>query len=373
MINRDLMEELNRLGTGIDIDKLESIVIDLNQAIKLSGIKKYNHSLTKMTKILKEVKASSIAFNKKTDSILEKDKYDKLLEKYGNEYPNTIYDIETNIYKDLIKNRYVDDRYIDVCATQNIEGIDVKCTYINGLLYKIHAISEYDKVIDLTSVLSTKLPRCIEILKDNELVELRGRVSIKSASNVNSKYLSTLCSTMHCLRVKTNIEYIDIIFNNIFFDTDRHGINSQWEKLEFIEKLGLNVCNRCLIRNTDKLSMLSSKNILYSINDYFKSQNCEYSTVGFNIKDNSDIDSNKYMFTFDVYNISDTILFESKITGIVLKNNKIYLYILPVECNDELLIDSIEVADIYDMEKYNTKIGNTVRFIVVDGKAILSK
>lgn len=383
MININTLHELNKIGIGADVSKLESYIVDYKQANMTCSMYAYEYDYLKMSKILRELKAESLAFTDKTAlESLPTDAYDKLLLKYTHRNIDEIYGTN-DVYMEEVCNyvRKHDEECIDIVAIPNILGISIRCSYINGYLYRINIIGDGYKYTDITDRFRDKLPKYIDEFAKHNIVELRGVVTIfNNKPELQCEMLNVECSTMHFLKLGINNDDMNIIIDDLFIDTDiEMPYSTQWDKIEYIRNLGFNVPHHALIRNVE-CSML--KDAFSSFIEYFddieNTTGIAYKYRGYQIRDNSELSyENRYSKFIYIYDGCDyKQIFMSKLKSVISTNNaeaNIYLRVLTTECNDSLHIDNILVSDLNILNTYNLKPGTDVFFFINNGKAELIK
>lgn len=383
MINENTIATLNKIGFGADIDSLESYIIDYKQARLLSNLAFYANEYKRLVKILKEIKPSSQALSNKTELIEEDtDIYDRLLNEHRRLFMSVAYGAQNQLVhaiKDNISSNF--NNCTDLVGIANIDGINVRCSYINGNLYRINCIGEEKKYLDITELLRNKVPSFLEDFKNIKLAELRGKITLFNNADVQFIEKNIPCSVMRCIRTKINIDSLKIVITDVIVDKNSDfEYNTQWDRLEHLRDLGISVPHYVLVRDVDSESISDA---LIEIDKYFsniKEKNeMIYSYHGNIIRINSEL----YCDSLDtnvIYNSRDLVtdtIYSSTIKSIntTTENNRLKqrLNIVKVKCNDNLFIDSIELTDIYDIEKYEITIGGRVNFKVECNKAVICK
>lgn len=383
MVNINTLNELNRFGIGADIARLESYIVDYKQANLTTNMYAYEHDYLKMSKILRELKPDSLAFTDKT-ALMEvtTDSYDKLLLEYNNRNVDEIYgdtDVALNDICEYVKSH--EDGCIDLVAIPNILGISVRCSYVNGYLYRVNIIGDGYKYTDITDRFRSKLPKYIEDFVKHNIVELRGKVTIfNNNESLQKESLNIECSTMHLLRLGINSADMHIVIDDIFIDSKyEYPFNNQWEKLEYIRELGFNVPHHALIRNVE-YSMLNDA--FSSFKEYFdnieNTSGIIYKYGGYQIRDNKELlYSKRYSKFVYIYDDCDyKQIFKAKLRSIVTLTNgvvDIVLKVVTTKCNDKVIVDTVHVTDINILDTYKLKPGEYVFFFINNGKAELIK
>lgn len=378
MINEHTLKLLNKLAYGADIDSLESYLTDLKQAKILSDITKYEYNYLKLSNILKEIKPNSLFFTGKTAlKEIPKDKYDKYFE-LSSKYSKTIYGT-SDFSLNKLKTELVEAK--DIIAVAILEGININCIYLNGYLYRIYAIGKYEKYIDLTKMLNDKISGYIEEFSKTEIVELRGKVVIPlKHSELIDKSLNRLGATIHCIRTDYNLDKLEIVIDDMYTDFTKLNIDNQLDKMQFMMNIDINVAPNALVRNIDKEVIGQA---LEELDDYFDNlEDKKYGFSGFEIRNNNSVlkDNSELNIIYNSKDSKPEEVYKSTIKSISTKYNHSengdmvsIINILPIQCNNKLVVNSIEIDDIYDLEKYSIGIGNKVLFQVAEGEAFLIK
>lgn len=383
MLNKNTLSILNRYAFGADIDSLESSLIDLKQASKASSININNPIYNKLALIFKEINANSSLFTNETNLLeIGTSKFDKSITTYSNYISTRVYgsfSASLEFFKqklDFLEN--TDEN--NIIALPNIEGIDISVLYINGYISSINIIGKNTKYTDLTSKLKSKFPSYIKEIAEFNIVDFRCKVCINSKNdNKLPRSFNTYCKIMRSLRLGILSDILEIIAYDIFImDASYNAYNTQWDKLEFISKLGLNTVDHYLVRDVTRDNI---EHTLISIHDtldeQIKNKEFEYATDGIIIKINDDIecidDNTKLIYYSNICKTDQ--LFTSTIKGIRFKNieNVVtpVLDIVNTKCNDNCSINSVVVNDICSIDDQELYIGNKVKFYVINNRAIL--
>ncbi|MBO5388634.1 MAG: hypothetical protein J6A59_10920, partial [Lachnospiraceae bacterium] len=268
MINNNTLRKLNSLGIGADINLLESYIIDYKQSLLLSDMSEYEYEYDILYKMLKEIKGDSEAFKESTLlEAINNDEYDKYIDTISSYNLHKAYSTADSIVDNAREYMSIYGNQCDIMAMPNVLGIKVNCIYLNGYVYRIYAIGNNHKYMDLTKLLKSKVKGYIEEFKDTDIVELRGTVTIlDNFKELQDKSLNVICSTMRCIRTKTNIDKLHIIFNDMICDNSDTLFNNNWDKLEYMRDIGISVPHHGLLINIDKEIIQQA---LIELDDYF--------------------------------------------------------------------------------------------------------
>lgn len=383
MINVNTLNELNKYGIGADINRLESFVIDCKQARIFSDIDNLEQTYMKLSKILKEIKPESMTFTSKT-SIEEShaEKFDKLFIKYRNIKPKILYGTKDKNIDKLISYMHTrNDNCVDMMAIPSIQGINIKCTYLSGYIYRVNIIGEECKYTDITKQIKPLIPNEVEQFKEFSLVECRGKITIfNNQPELQNSGIDLTCNVMHMLRLGINIDKLSVVFDDLFIDNENESdipFDNQWDKIEYLRELGFNIPHHALIRNVEEENIGQA---LESFRDYFdnivNTTGIIYKYNGYEIRDNETLsyilDYSKFVYIYD--NVDYRQIYSSKVKSIVTSNSNevsIILKIVSVECNDKLTVNEIHVHDINILDTYDIKIGCRIYFKINNHNAEL--
>ncbi len=236
MINQDMLDKLDQLGFGADIDKLEEYVASLQDSAGLGSPLVSDRQYDMYFKILKELKPSSYVIGRnweKEDNELTN--YDELLEK------NKMYSIRTMRevidIAEFIRN--IGNMEVDLIASIKENGHAVRAVYSYGKLVSGSTRGRYKKGRDITRHLKAVLPNYVEVWKDERLVEVRGEMLI---SEVNFNYLkdklknrlSAVTSLIRDSVTDDELKYLDCVCYKIITCEDTELVYDTLEE-QFIE------------------------------------------------------------------------------------------------------------------------------------------
>lgn len=381
MININTLNELNRIGIGANISKLESYVVDYRQASNMTNLYRYEYDYRKLSKMLKEIKPESFAFGEKAYlEELEFDQFDQLLVDYPNETLKEIYgSCDENVDNIFTYITSKPENCMDMVAIPDILGLSVRCIYLSGYIHKINLIGENCKYTDITERFQHLLPRYVEKFKDNKITELRGKITIfKGQLTPDEMELNTECTVMHLIRMKTNDKKLAIVFDEVFA-TDDNLPDNHWDRIEMLRELGFSVPHHALIRNIEGGTIHDA---FESFREYFgdieKSTGIGYEYYGYKIVDNKCIERNggyeRFKYIFD--NCDYMKVYEAKVKSVFTLNSgnvSIVIKVVSTQCNDALAITEINVTDISLLDGYKLSPGSTVKFFINNGVAYLTK
>lgn len=368
MINENTLNILQNIGFGADIDSLESYLIDFEDANKVADLERYKYNCKILKNILKELKPDSVVFSDREQEEIKEDKYACLFEQYGNIRKPLAYGttdtIATADVRDKINN--AQDSVSDILALVEIQGLDCMCTYKDGYLCKAYLIGESKRYKDITYYLDDIIPKRIKQFSEYGLVELRGKLTTSDKDILNLS-LHTETALMHTLRCELYMDKINIVFNDIL--SDELNFKNQWEKMEFMQQLDIEVTPYVLVRGIDVVVLPQA---IVDISNAINNLEIKYDTYGIEIRLNEYMDNNTG-FRVVLKDADYKKTYESVVKAIATDDvsGLQIIKILDTKCNKEFTIDEIYVPDIFLLEKLGIAIGNKIKFKVIEGKAIL--
>lgn len=376
-----LINKLNTLGFGLDIDSLESYIIDYNQSKYLTDLSLYEPNYKQLYELLNSLKPESTAFSVNNLISTNMETEDVFFIRDKNPRKKVIYGMHDldglKALKDSIDSTQKD--LVDMISILNVRGLDVKCVYKYGELRSVSLIGECNKYTDITKqvYIMETLPMEIEELGDYWVTELRGKLTIfnneKELQSI-SKHVET--SVMRCIRCNIYRESLNIVFNDIKIMEDEgddktiKSFNNEWEKIEFMRKLELSVPHHGMLRGIDSDSI---EEALYDMCQFFdkigKTTGIVYPFKGFEIRI-----SEAEPVIYNTTDVSSEQMFVSTVKSFKhLGNFTNQLIIVLTQCNEQLAISKIDIDDIYLLEELGIHKGSSIVFNVIEGKAVLNK
>lgn len=371
MINDDTLVMLNKLGIGLNIDLIELYVdtYRVAQPIASGGIDLHAHDAFKLRKALEELKPSS-------QVILSSGKAEVIKN-------NKVYSLTTNLDEpakviygpaDLeIQTKERDKFYITnsykftLCGCEILDGVNVLVIYKSGLLSKIYAISHDGIYYDFTDELHNSVPNELEDLKHIPVTELIG---VAYQTGDKTLFNNVILDTVYDLRHVRNLDTMKITFNDIFTLTDDleliidHSTSNKFSKIEFMSGLGLSVVKAGILREVDKQNFNPAV-------AYFSEFFANKGIYRFSISDNVDYKTSDRMIIYDSKHVNSDYVFSGVVNGIEQFGDTTKLIIVNKICNDNLTISSVDLNDVYLLEKNNIRIGSKIEFRVINSRVVL--
>ena len=388
-INNTTLDKLNKYGFGTDIDSLESYMIDFKQASIVSDLSDYREEYNILYNILRDVKPASVVLNKNIDIPEINDEKSELLAKHKNHEFSSEFGLINKMYgyDNILGNQFLtrakDSNCNDVIGIVQPRGLSIDCIFIYGSLYKIYCVNSNKIRYDITDYLKESLGiDAIIDFEDFERVELRGTLILRDGVPVFRK--NTECSVMEYIRLGICADKLRVLFDDIVIKDDPNiemPFKNQWDKLEYLcEAVGQELVAPYYLSRDISLNPL--KNILQSISNSvdksIKDEVIKYNYSGIEIRLSEDIycDADYSYFMYVTDDVPQSKVFESVIRSYRFDNIDGRLIpiinIAEVKYTDKLSVNSIEIDDVFNIDKYNLYPGTRVRFRIVHNKAILS-
>lgn len=371
MINEITLRKLDNLGFGIDIDSLESYIIDYSNAVLVSDLSRYEYNYKEARKLLKELKPTSQALTLVPPQSLENDELDFFFTALGNERAPKVYGQNDAKKINRIKNQmYADEKdTFDLVAIAGCEGIDLSIVYDRGYLSGIYAISEVHKQFDYTEELFKHFAKAdmlyIERFARYSIVELRAKATLLKDKKIKT---NVICETMHRLRTNIDVEDITLIYTDIFIKNDSK-LQTYWNKLGYLTSLGFRTPERAMLRNIDREELNQAISTL--ANHMMNEKETDYIVDSTYIKKNSDVSTPDFIINYDINNIRSDAVFESRVRSITRDNLGQYINIVSIDCNKNLSIDKVYLDDVYKLESDHIVPNGKIKFRIVEGRAVL--
>lgn len=211
MINNSIVNFLESLGIGSDIDALESYVAKAQDAHSLGKSIISDAEYDALVRVLRELKPNSSVLNRNWEIYdFELDQYDVLLHIYPMRSIQTIADMkELKKFKVLLAGI----GSVEVLASQKLNGHAVRIVYNNGALVRATTRGRRKKGRDITRHLSHIVPTYIEDWVDLGMVEVRGEVLVSHDNfELVKHYLKTpLSAVTSMLRESVSDEELQLL------------------------------------------------------------------------------------------------------------------------------------------------------------------
>ena len=299
MINKDILDELDRLGFGADVDALETYIAKLQDAHAMGDSLVDDSVYDAHVRLLKKVKPDSSVLSRNWElEDNELTEYDELLKKYGMASITTITD-----YDELYKFKNILDKIgkpIELMGSIKENGHAVRAVYLNGNLYTGSTRGRYKKGRDITRHLKLLLPNYVEAWRNTKIVEIRGEMLV-SIDTFEEKLRGTLktplSSVTSLIRESASdeeIKLMDMVCFKVLTSDDSLGLNTLWDEYEHLKECGFKTPEKAKIQGVTSGNLEQAVDILV---DYFEG-----------LMDNGEL---KYACDGVIVSINDSDLFYS--------------------------------------------------------------
>lgn len=308
MINKNLMDELDRLGFGADVDTLETYVINLQDAANAGYPEVTDDVYDMYYNLLKQLKPNSIAFIRNWEyEDYDLEPIDRILERH--KIKDSIY-IRTMEDLAEFKDALLTQESVDFCTTIDVSGHIARAVYKYGRLVSGTLKGKHKKGKDITRHLRTILPTYIEDWKDYELVEIRGKIVINKETfqKLNTFLKTPLNCVTYLLREdatdseRAELEFICYECIIEYKDSEKNNeIRTVYNMLKYLSNLGFKVLEGYLFESIDyynlnekidaiirhfeelyeESALYNSDGIFITINNLKKCYEVENSGIGF--------------------------------------------------------------------------------------------
>ena len=373
MINNTILNKLNNTPFGSDINKAEIFLKYFDKANYVSDLRSYQHTYDELRKLLKEIKPESLLFTMNTDdgSCIQ-DKYDFNTESYIRNDIDIVASKTSKTYNE-IKNSIEEGKNF-VCIPY-VEGINIKCLYMNGYIYKIYLCNRNINYKDATNILKCRVPSYIDELSKYELVGLIGKATI-FRNKANRLDLNNIqCLSMYYIENNIDINNVDIVFDNIIFSNNHaNKLDNLWDRIEFMRILNINVAHHVLIRDIQSSNLDNAiDTYIKYMNDIEESNGIDYNYSGLELRELEDLELKKVRFIYRL-DISEDSIFESTVKSFKTSyiDNKIFITanIVPIKHKGKD-IEAVVIDDICKIDDDGIQIGKKIQFKIHNDRAVI--
>ena len=295
MINTDLMNKLNELGFGSDVDALESYVARLQDSAGMGEPEVEDAVYDMYRKLLSEVKPDSDILNRNWEvDDNELSDNDDILKAYGMKSISTIKDIsELKYFKDMLKEKNLS---LNMLASTKLNGHATRAVYKYGELVSGSTRGRTKKGRDITRTLKKRLPNHVTKWESYPLVEVRGEalVSFSNFEKVKHILKTPLSSVTSFIKDSANdeeISLLDFVCYKVIIGDSTDDIHFESLEAEYkeLEECGFNIPKYKVFEDINSNNFEAK---IYEIIEYFEelqsSGVVEYDTDGIVVSINSD-------------------------------------------------------------------------------------
>ena len=381
MVNRNLMDELNNLGFGADVDALETYVINLQNADADGNPEVDSKVYEKHLLLLKQLKPSSIALMRDWESAGDAGVTDGT-EKYTFE--------ELRLVKSMgdlsdLRNK-LSDEGIDFCARASLIGRDIRAIYKRGRLVAGSTAGVNGEWRDIIRHLRCMLPTYIEAWESYKSVEVSGVVVI---NDENFKQLSESLKTKmsaitHILRddaTEAELSMIHCICHSGVIEGGWHIEDEIYDEITTLGNLGFNIPKHINVLGVDRYNFDEKiEGILNEFEDMHDKRELAYDCDGVVVHVNDIETLNGFgrldgkligAFIIKMGRVWESNKYKSIVTGIRWEGGKEYYIpialIKPVITVTGVEVTEVKLQSIGVMERLHLRTGSEIHFRY-DGK-----
>lgn len=377
MINKSILDDLDRLGFGADVDAFESYIESLQEAASLGKAMVTDTMYDYYIRILKELKPDSQLLHRNWEmEEYELDDHDELLNKYGMVSINTIQNMEDlNKFKAAIR-----DRSLTMTGTVKLNGHAIRAVYSYGKLVSGSTRGRYKKGRDITRHLKIVLPNYVKQWSDIRLLEVRGEmlVSLETFNSIRHILKTPLSSVTSLIRDSASedeIKMLSCVCYKVITDDD-WGVINQWDELSALEECGFEIPERLRVSDINYFNLDSKiEDFLNHFESLYDNGKLIYDTDGIVVAvDDKDIfyelgkDGNSYLgnFALKMGRVWESNIYNSSIVRVEFVHGKTYItpkaIIEPVITVTGSTVDTVPLYNIGVMEKLGLTPGNEIYF-----------
>lgn len=244
MINQNLLDKLDSLGFGADVDALENHVAILQDAAGMGAPLVTDTQYDMYVSLLRELKPESNILNRNWESD------DNDLEANDEILSSTrMYSIKTiQEKKDIYKfKEALGGKTVDLLASTKLNGHAVRAVYRNGQLVGGSTRGRYKKGRDILRHLKAVLPNYVDAWKDVRILEVRGEMLVslenfEELKNILKTPLSAVTSLIRESVTDEELKYLNCVCYKVIpcEDSELH-FNSLEEQFECLQENGFDV------------------------------------------------------------------------------------------------------------------------------------
>lgn len=244
MINQNLLDKLDSLGFGADVDALENHVAILQDAAGMGAPLVTDTQYDMYVSLLRELKPESNILNRNWESD------DNDLEANDEILASTrMYSIKTiQEKKDIYKfKEALGGKTVDLLASTKLNGHAVRAVYRNGQLVGGSTRGRYKKGRDILRHLKAVLPNYVDAWKDVRILEVRGEMLVslenfEELKNILKTPLSAVTSLIRESVTDEELKYLNCVCYKVIpcEDSELH-FNSLEEQFECLQENGFDV------------------------------------------------------------------------------------------------------------------------------------
>lgn len=383
-INSDMLDTLNRLGFGADIDAFEDYIDQLREAHSMGKSLVTDAEYDYYRKILEEVKPDSKILVENWETEDEPlGSYDILLEEYGMCSIQTIDSISDSGMSTLENVIEENGDSVNLFASMKQNGHAARAVYANGHLVAGSTRGRYKKGRDILNHLKHVLPEYIPEFEGMPLVEIRGEMIVTKEDFDNilkpmglKTPLSSVTSLIRESATDEEKELLHFVGYKVIPSDKRLRPKTLETEFYILNKVGIEVPDSIRIDDVSSEELVDTVNAIVEYFEERRDENgakydCDGIVVAVNdTKEFYDAgkDGNHWRANIAVKEGKywKNNVYESEIEEVVFTYGKKYLtpkaVIKPVTCANGAVVTNVPLYNVGVMDRYGLYTGSTIYF-----------
>lgn len=376
MFNSVIMDKLEKLGFGCDIDAFESYFRELQDAAADGEPLVQDPVYDEYREILKAVKPDSelLKNNWEKDSGEELKDYDELLKQYG------MRSIRTCTTDDEIKHNFskvLSELPVEVCTSFKLNGHASRVVFERGYLVSATTRGRSKKGRDITRHLKHILGEFNEYLEPYELVEIRGEL-IVTYDDFNNKLkdkcktpLSSVTSLVRDSVTDDELDMLHFVAYKIIIKDNTDMLPTLADEFEYLDSIGFEIP---LYSVTTLYEFSDILNVRHGFEEVKKENKFPYDTDGIVMAINDDsefysegLDGNAFFGNIAIkMGMWECNMYISTITDIVWERGKSWFtpkaVVEPVVTAGGATVTTVPIYNVKVMNKLHLIPGEQIHF-----------
>lgn len=376
MFNSVIMDKLEKLGFGCDIDAFESYFRELQDAAADGEPLVQDPVYDEYREILKAVRPESelLKNNWEKDSGEELKDYDELLKQYG------MRSIRTCTTDDEIKHNFskvLSELPVEVCSSFKLNGHASRVVFEYGHLVSATTRGRSKKGRDITRHLKHILGEFNEYLEPYELVEIRGEL-IVTYDDFNNKLkdkcktpLSSVTSLVRDSVTDDELDMLHFVAYKIIIKDNTDMLPTLADEFEYLDSIGFEIPLYSVTTLTEFSDIL---NVRHSFEEVKKENKFPYDTDGIVMAINDDsefysegLDGNAFFGNIAIkMGMWECNMYTSTITDIVWERGKSWFtpkaVVEPVVTAGGATVTTVPIYNVKVMNKLHLIPGEQIHF-----------
>lgn len=376
MFNSVIMDKLEKLGFGCDIDAFESYFRELQDAAADGEPLVQDPVYDEYREILKAVKPDSelLKNNWEKDSGEELKDYDELLKQYG------MRSIRTCTTDDEIKRNFskvLSELPVEVCTSFKLNGHASRVVFERGYLVSATTRGRSKKGRDITRHLKHILGEFNEYLEPYELVEIRGEL-IVTYDDFNNKLkdkcktpLSSVTSLVRDSVTDDELDMLHFVAYKIIIKDNTDMLPTLADEFEYLDSIGFEIPLYSVTTLNEFSDIL---NVRHGFEEVKKENKFPYDTDGIVMAINDDsefysegLDGNAFFGNIAIkMGMWECNMYTSTITDIVWERGKSWFtpkaVVEPVVTAGGATVTTVPIYNVKVMNKLHLIPGEQIHF-----------